>query len=171
LRTIVITQQRPTNSVEHLLANFKFGGSMKISRVRFVSLLTAMAIVVLAGVSVPAVSYAQSELRLKIPFDFYVGDQRFDSGSYSVFISGDYIKVSDGKGHSKFVLTDPVSYAGLMGSGGGALVFTHYDNYYFLSEVRRGGYSTAHGLKKAPLEIQVARISATKEKVAFQTGH
>jgi hypothetical protein len=144
---------------------------MKISRVRFVSFLTAMAIVVLAGVSVPAVSYAQSQIALKIPFDFYVGDQRFEPGDYTVVISGAYVKISDGRGHSRFVMTNPVANPGWKGSSGGTLVFTHYDNYYFLSEVRRGGYSTANGLIQAPLEVQIAKISATREKIAYQTGH
>jgi len=144
---------------------------MKISRVRFVSFLTTMAIVVLAGVSVPAVSYAQSQMGLKIPFDFYVGDQKFEPGNYTVLISGAYIKISDGRGHSKFVLTSPVPNPGGKGSSGGSLVFAHYDSYYFLSEVRRGGYSTAQGLLQAPLEVQIAKISATKEKIAFQAGH
>lgn len=144
---------------------------MKISRVRFVSFLTAMAIVVLAGVSVPAVSYAQAQMGLKIPFDFYVGDQRFEPGDYTVVISGAYVKISDGRGHSRFVLTNQVANPGWKGSSGGTVVFTHYDNYYFLAEVRRGGYSTANGLLKAPLEVQVAKISTNSEKIAFQTAH
>jgi hypothetical protein len=50
-------------------------------------------------------------------------------------------------------------------------VFTRYDNYYFLSEVRRSGYSSANGLMKAPMEIQIARSSAINEKIAYQSGH
>jgi hypothetical protein len=69
------------------------------------------------------------------------------------------------------VLTSPVANPEWKDRVGGTLVFTHYDNYYFLSEVRRGGYSTAQGLLQAPLEIQVAKISSSKEKIAFQSGH
>jgi hypothetical protein len=126
---------------------------------------------VLAGASVPAVTYAQSQMELKIPFDFYVGDQKFEPGNYTVLVYGAYIKISDGNGHSKFALTNPVANPGWKGTSGGALVFTHYDTYYFLSEVRRGGYSSANGLTMAPLEVQIARNSATREKLAFQSGH
>lgn len=144
---------------------------MKIPKIRLVSLLTAMAIVVLAGVSVPAVTYAQSQMGLKIPFDFYVGNQKFEPGEYTVLVSGAYIKISNGNGHSMFAMTNPVANPEWKGTSGGTLVFTHYDNYYFLSEVRRGGYSSANGLLKAPMEVQIARNSATKDKVAFQSGH
>jgi hypothetical protein len=144
---------------------------MKISRIRFVSFLTAMALVVLAGVSVPAITYAQSQMGLKIPFDFYVGNQKFEPGEYTVLVSAAYIKISDGNGHSMFATTNPVANPGWQGTSGGTLVFTHYDNYYFLSEARRGGYSTANGLLKTPMEVQIARNSAIKDKVAFQSGH
>ena len=130
-----------------------------------------MAIVVLAGVTVPAVAYAQSQMTLKIPFDFYVGNQQFAPGDYTVLVSGAYIKISDGNGHSTFALTNPVASPGWKGASGGALVFTHYDNYYFLSEVRRGGYSSANALMQAPLEVQIAKISATREKIAYQASH
>jgi hypothetical protein len=80
------------------------------------------------------------------PSDFYVG--RVSAGS-----------------------TSAIANPGWKASSGGTLVFTHYDNYYFLSEVRRGGYNTAHGLLQAPLEVQIAKISATREKIAFQSGH
>lgn len=144
---------------------------MKIPKIRLISLLAAMAIVVLAGVSVPAVTYAQSQMGLKIPFDFYVGDQKFQPGDYTVLVSGAYIKVSDGHGHSMFAITSPVANPGWNGTSGGALVFTRYDNYYFLSEVRMAGYSSANGLLKTPMEVQIARNSAINDKVAFQAGH
>jgi len=144
---------------------------MKIPKIRLVSLLTAVVIVALAGVSAPAVIYAQSQLGLNIPFDFYVGSQKFEPGDYTVLVSGSYLKISDRRNHSVFVLTSPVANPGWRSTSGGALVFNRYDNYYFLTEVRRGGYSSANGLLKAPLEIQVARISATKEQIAFQSGH
>ena len=144
---------------------------MKISRVRLVSFLTAMTIVVMAGMSTVTPIYAQSAMGLKIPFDFYVGNQKFEPGEYTVLVSGNYIKLSDTHGHSRFVLTNPVANPTWRTASGGSLVFTHYDDYYFLSEVRRSGYSAANGLMKAPLEVQIARNSSAKEKIAFQAGH
>jgi hypothetical protein len=144
---------------------------MKISNIRLVSFLTAMTIVVLACVSAPASIYAQSQMTLKIPFDFYVGNQRFEPGDYAVLVFGAYVKISDGRGHSTFAFTNSVANPGWRSTSGGALVFTRYDNYYFLSEVRRSGYSSANGLMKAPMEIQIARSSAINEKIAYQSGH
>ena len=144
---------------------------MKVSKSRLVSFLATTAMLVLAGVSVPTIAHAQSEMGLKIPFDFYVGNQRFAAGSYTVLVSTNYVKISDGNGHSAFSITNAVANPGWRNANAGAVVFNHYDGYYFLTEVRRSGYSFANGLLKAPLEIQVARNSGIKEQLAFGAGH
>jgi len=140
---------------------------MKVSRDKVIAFAAAMAVTMLAVVSVPVVAHAQAVMKVTIPFDFYVGSQSFPAGDYQVQVSNAYVKVFDAKGHSSFALTTPVANRGAIGDGNGQLVFSRYDSYYFLSEVRRGGYSTAQGLTPSHLEVQTAKNSGEKQQLAF----
>jgi len=141
---------------------------MTISRDKLVAFTAVMAMAMLTVVSMPAVAQAQSEMTVKVPFDFYVGKQMLPSGSYNVQIFNMYVKVSDGNGHSAFALTNPVSNTVSMRQGSGQLLFTRYDSYNFLTEVRRGGYSVANGLMKSHLETQIAKTGTDKVLVASE---
>ena len=143
---------------------------MKVSRHLFVGLVTSLAVVLLLGVAAPPVLHAKTHLGLKIPFEFYVGNQQFAPGDYTVVVTGAYIKVSDTNGHSVFVLTDPIKKPERMNVGSGLLVFTHYYNTYFLSEVWREGQSAGNELKKTALELQIARSSINRGPIALRAG-
>ena len=144
---------------------------MKVSRNKLITFAAAMAVTMLTIVSVPVVAHAQAVLQVKIPFDFYVGSQSFPAGNYQVQVNNAYVKVFDAKGHSSFALTTAVANRTAIGDGNGQLVFSRYDNYYFLSEVRRGGYNTAQGLTPSHLEVQIAKNSGEKQQLAFSTTH
>ena len=81
-----------------------------------------------------------------------------------------YVKLLDGRGHSAFALTTSVANHMALGEGNGQLVFSRYENYYFLSEVRRGGYRTAQGLTPSHLEIEIAKNSGEKQQLAFSAS-
>jgi len=144
---------------------------MKVSTDRLIALAAAMAMTLLSVVSVPAVAHAEAVMQIKIPFDFYVGSQSFPAGAYQMQIFSGYVKLSDGKGHSSFALTTSVPLRKTIGDGNGQLVFSRYENYYFLSEVRRGGYTTAQGLTPSHLELQIAKSSGDKQQLAFSTSN
>src|SRR5215475_841566 len=130
---------------------------MRASRRHFVGLATSLAVVLTMGMGVPGVARGETELKAKIPFEFYVGDKKFAPGDYKVLVCPTYIRLSDRKGNTSFVLTTGVTKSNWNSMHSGLLVFTTYDNYRFLSQVWREGYSAGNELIKAPLEIQVAR--------------
>jgi hypothetical protein len=117
---------------------------------------------ILTVVNIPAVVHSQTETPAKIPFDFYIGSQRLPSGTYSFEVSGSYVKLSDRDGHSAIALASMVPNPESMTLNGGKLMFTRYDNYFFLSEVRRAGYPTGLGLIRSSLETQIAKSSGDR---------
>jgi hypothetical protein len=143
---------------------------MKVSRDKWIAFAAAVAVTMLTVVSVPEVAHAQAVMYLKVPFDFYVGSQSFSAGNYQVQVSNNYVKVVSGAGPSSFVMTNPVANRIAIGEGTGQLVFIRYDNYYFLSEVRRGGYKTAQQLIPSQLQAQIAKKSSEKQQLAFSVS-
>jgi hypothetical protein len=143
---------------------------MKTSVRPLAGLVISLALVLAAVVSVPSVAHAQSLLRAKIPFEFIVGEQQFAPGNYTVLVTPAYIKVSDEDGHSRFVITNSLTKPALNRVRGGMLVFTRYDNSYFLSEVWREGYSSGNAVNKTSLEARIARNSSTKEPIALRAA-
>lgn len=140
---------------------------MKTLRNQLVAFAVAMTMAMLTVVSIPAVVHAQSAMQVNIPFDFYIGTQKFPSGNYNIEVSGMYLKVSDRGGHAAFVLTNAVTNPESRTLSIGKLLFTRYDNYYFLSEVRRAGYSTGNGLVPSHLESRIAKNVADRQLLAF----
>jgi hypothetical protein len=141
--------------------------AMKVLRNQFAAFAVAMIMVMLTVVSIPAVVYAQSEMKVTIPFDFYIGSQRFPAGNYIVEVTNMYVRVSDREGHNAYALTNAVDNPESRTLKAGKLLFTRYDNYFFLSEVRRAGYTAAHGLIRSHLEAQIAKSSVEREQLAF----
>lgn len=140
---------------------------MKTRIDRMAGLVASLAVLVV-GLSVPSALFAQSTLTgVNIPFNFYVGELKFASGEYTVKVTGDYIKLSDGNGHSAFVLTTRVTKNNWRDTRNGLLVFNHYENAYFLSEVWREGYSNGNQLMKTSTEVQAARNNAASAPIAL----
>jgi hypothetical protein len=123
----------------------------------------------LTVVSIPAVVHSQSVMPANIPFDFYIGSQRLPSGTYNFEVSGMYVKLADRDGHSAIALASMVPNPESKTLIGGKLMFTRYDNYYFLSEMRRAGYTTGLGMIRSSLEAQIAKSSGERQLLAFGT--
>jgi hypothetical protein len=139
---------------------------MKVSKNSLVALVTAMAMAMLTVVTMPSVVHAQTDMQVKIPFDFYVGTKWFPAGDYSVQVSGMYVRVSDRNNHSAFALTNLVVNPESRTLGGAKLMFARYGSYLFLKEVRRAGYSSGNGLIRSNLEITVAKQMGEPELIA-----
>jgi len=144
---------------------------MKPLRNQFVAFAVGMTMAMLTVVSIPAVVHAQSAMQVNIPFDFYIGTQKFPSGNYKVEVSGVYVKVSDKEGHAAFALTNAVQNPESRTLSVGKLLFTRYDSYLFLSEVRRAGYSNGNGLIPSHLESQIAKNGVDRQQLAFSATH
>ena len=108
-----------------------------------------------------------------IPFEFSVGDKTFPAGHYSVTRLNPHsdkaalvIKSEDGR-LSKIVLTTPIEAERAQETA--KLVFSRYDNQYFLAEVWTPADSTGLGLKKSRSESSLARHAGDKtvERVAI----
>jgi len=119
---------------------------------------TALVLAIASIISLPTPAQAQTQMGLKIPFDFYVKDKLFEAGSYTVQVYASYIRVSNDHGRNIYALTMPVTnptWRSMAASG--ALVFTRYEDHVFLTEVRRSGYSVGNGLSRSSLEAEIAR--------------
>lgn len=101
-----------------------------------------------------------------IPFEFSVGDRTFPAGHYSVSRLNPQsdkavlaIKSRDGR-MSKIVLTTPIE--GARAPETAKLVFSRYDDQYFLTEVWAPADSTGRGLQKSRSERTLARHAGDK---------
>lgn len=129
---------------------------------------------VLAILSVSSIQAQTSNRQTAdIPFEFSVGDKAFPAGHYSVTRLNPHsdkaalvIKSEDGR-LSKIVLTTPIEAGRTQESA--KLVFSRYDNQYFLTEVWTPADSTGLGLKKSRSERSLARHAGDKtgERVAI----
>jgi hypothetical protein len=144
---------------------------MKVSRNSGVALVTAMAMAMLTVVTLPTVAQAQTDLKVNIPFSFYVGTQELPPGDYTVRVSGMYVRISDNNRHSAFVLTNQLANPEARTLGAGKLMFVRYGSYLFLSEVRRGGYTASNGLIKSNLETKVAKEVGASQPVAYAASN
>ena len=127
---------------------------MKKQSLRIVVILSFLMILVVSS----AQAQASREMTAKIPFSFSVGDKTFPAGEYSVTRlnpSSDKaalaIKSADGR-LSKVVLTMPVRASELRESA--KLVFTRYEDQYFLSQIWTPADNTG-------LELPVSRSERT----------
>ena len=128
---------------------------MRLAKGRLALLVTLGA--VLAILSVPAPAMAQSTaMNVTIPFDFHAGNTTLPAGRYIVTRVGEAIKVSDGQGHSAFVIASAVPNPAA--NLDNQLVFNRYGDERYLSEVRWLGYSAARGLAKTAGEIELAKV-------------
>src|SRR5437016_12975198 len=109
---------------------------MKYASARVFTVVATMAAVAL--LSIPTVVQAQSgRMKVNVPFEFYIGDQKFPAGLYEMWRShndASVVQVSDRNGHNSVILTIPITRR--FENPAGQLVFTRYGGYPFLSEVR-----------------------------------
>ena len=107
---------------------------MRLAKGRL-ALVMVLAGAVLAILNVPAPALAQSTAMIvTIPFDFHVGAKTLPAGTYIVNRQGEAIKLSDSSGHSAFVISMAVPNPAAKLDN--QLVFNHYGNDTYLTEVR-----------------------------------
>jgi hypothetical protein len=127
--------------------------------------LTAVTLIL----SSPNTGRAQSndvEMKINIPFDFYIGSKKLPAGNYrltqpahansAVFISGEHGATP--------VLTTPATNHG--GSMAASVVFNKYADEVFMSEVRWPGSAISRRLPQSPMEIRLARNVAAERVIA-----
>jgi len=128
---------------------------MRLAKGRL-ALVVALAGALVGILNVPAPLLAQSQdMIVAIPFDFHVGNRLLPSGTYTVHLQGDAIRISDARGHSAFVMSNAVPNPAVKLDN--QLVFTRYGEDSYLSEVRWLGYNNGRGTIKTLNEIQLAK--------------
>ncbi|PYS49577.1 MAG: hypothetical protein DMG13_23155 [Acidobacteria bacterium] len=140
---------------------------MKYASVRVFSVVAALAAALLGS---PIVVRAQShEMGVKVPFEFYIGDQKFPAGHYMVWRNqGSLVYLSDGNGHNSVIFASPITRRS--SNQLGYLVFNRFGNSHFLSEVRWTDSDTAMQFSKSSGERALAKNIGPEQVVTRNTN-
>jgi hypothetical protein len=110
--------------------------------------------------AVPAAAQGKRLLILKAPFSFTVEQKKMPAGSYQILVEHGWLQIrSDDNKTAAVVLTLPV--AGKSPESVGQVVFNHYGNQYFLSEVWLPGM----GAGRQTLESREEKELEKREKL------
>jgi hypothetical protein len=141
---------------------------MNYASARAVALAAAM--VALVFPITPHAVQAQSiEMKASVPFEFYINDQKFLEGSYTVRSLGNsVVQISDMKGHSTMIKTMPSTNRSSELKG--KLIFNRYKDVYILSEVLWSGYSHGGRLPRSSFENEVAKNGSAERVVTIKTN-
>ena len=106
----------------------------------------------------PATTEAQSStMKVRIPFEFHVGDHTLPPGTYTVRNMSSALRIYDGKGHIAAAISNPVG--GRSVGKKDEIIFSQYGTRFFFSEVRWEGYLTSRGVLKSKRELELARVT------------
>ncbi len=112
-----------------------------------------------------------------IPFDFYVKNQKFEAGKYTIeraapnsFSASIIIRQKDGK-KSKILMLLPLELKNERGEFSAKLIFNRYGSEYFLSEVQNPADDFGAQSPKVRLEKNYAKQHGepTRETVLLST--
>jgi hypothetical protein len=129
----------------------------------------------LALVVTPIAAQSTSHfVRLRIPFEFMIGDKTFSPGEYivkrSVSDRPETLSIRSVNGESgEYVLTSNVKGRTRMSKS--MLVFHHYGERYFLSQVWTAGDSEGRELLKSVRERELAKNTVTTRTRTLIASH
>jgi len=114
---------------------------------------------VAALLMVPAI-YAQ--VKVDVPFDFQVGDEKMPAGEYYLAPAAQgspVITITNEQTRTARMtpVTIPLHAAKPLEKG--KLVFNRYEDRYFLSQVWAASRSNGHALRKSKAEREIARVT------------
>jgi hypothetical protein len=113
-----------------------------------------------------------NDLRVKIPFDFIVGDKELPAGDYSIArvrpsFDNRVLVIESVDNHLTVVrLTSPVE--SLAPKVEGSLVFRRYGDQYFLSQIWTAGATTGSAFFKSREERELERKAQEQGQVAMK---
>jgi hypothetical protein len=122
--------------------------------------------------ALPAAAQGKRLLILKAPFSFTVEQKKMPAGSYQILVEHGWLQIrSDDNKTAAVVLTLPV--AGKAPESVGHVVFNHYGDQYFLSEVwlpgMGAGRQTLESREEKELEKQ-EKLEAVTIKLNDKAG-
>ncbi len=143
---------------------------MKYASVRVFTVVATLAAVAL--LSIPAVVQAQSGgMKVNVPFEFYIGNQKFPAGLYAVWRNhndASVVQVSDRNGHNSIIVTIPITSR--LENAAGQLVFNRYGGYHFLSEVRWMGSASGGQFPRSLVERRLSKNIAAEQVATTNTN-
>ena len=120
------------------------------------------------AIAITAPSFAQTaNMRVTVPFDFYVSDRLLPAGTYAVtsHANANAIQVNDGRGNQAFVIvTAPTMNRG---DDVGKVVFRQYEGASFLASVYWEGKRPGSELGTTKIERRLARNATPPSRVAL----
>jgi len=123
-------------------------------------------LLVLSSMAATQVARAQEPMVVDIPFAFTAGNATLPAGEYRV------AKLDQNSGVLLIRCADPSAAAMVLTNAAQAkelqsqskLVFSRYDNHYFLSQVWSAGSSRGSQLSKSPREKELAQVARIETK-------
>jgi len=104
----------------------------------------------------PSLAQITDTLRVKVPFEFVVGDQKLSAGEYSFIRLGGVLRIQAPYGQTGMIVATNHAER-KQNDHGGRLVFTRYGDTHFLTEVWSPANTPGQRLRKSPLEIELAQ--------------
>lgn len=118
---------------------------------------TMLALFILLAVNVGHAQYESQSIRVRIPFNFNIGQQRFLAGEYSLkLLFQNTTILRDQRGE---VLTGigTISVESREIPASTKLIFNRYNDRYFLSQIWEAGNEIGRELTKPPLELEMSK--------------
>jgi hypothetical protein len=132
--------------------------------------IPAIALFAIANLALAGQSFAQSEVRATVPFDFTVGNKLLPAGTYEIKTSSSTRSVIEIRNHDKpITILSPVN-PGNSTHQSGRWIFNKYGDQYFLRKIScddaNMNFAVPASKTEKRVQLQEARLAATQTTVA-----
>ena len=119
------------------------------------------------GLLAASLSAQSGSLIAKVPFDFRVKNQQFTAGSYTISTNSQGVMLIRGNENHSAMFALTYTSRTIQPDSKGRLVFNHYGNQYFLSELWLAETGCARTLPPSKAELELARANRKPEIVSL----
>jgi hypothetical protein len=131
------------------------------------SMMLGIFLFLTAGIS----STQYNAIKVKIPFNFNIGSQRFSAGEYNLKPSLQHTTLLQNHTGRALINMTSISVESMVVPRSTLLVFNRYDEYYFLSQIWVAGNTIGRQLAKSSAELERSyAIGLPARKVAIGGG-
>jgi hypothetical protein len=114
-----------------------------------------------------SLSAQSGSLIAKVPFDFRVKNQQFTAGSYTISANSQGVMLIRGNENHSAMFALTYGSRTIQPESKGRLVFNHYGNQYFLSELWLAQAGCARAVPPSKAEMELARATGKPEIVSL----
>jgi hypothetical protein len=147
------------------------GGVMKKNLEGMVVLTILAAMVVTMGSTVPMFAQASGPMKVTVPFNFVVENDRLQAGEYTIErIANGRLRIhsSDGKVSTSFIA---IPAQGQTTAEQAHFIFHRYGGEYFLAKIWTPGQNVGWEVMQGKLETELARKKTVPVETATLIGH